>query len=93
MVVAGIWQRWGAGEEAMDSCAIVTTQSTGKMAEIHHRVPVILGPSDWPLWLGEAGKGAARLMTAAPDETLEIFRVGTEVNSNRASGPGLIAPI
>ena len=45
------------------------------------------------LWLGEDGKFAALLMRAAPDEIYDMYRVGTEVNSNRASGEGLVAPI
>ncbi|OWU84341.1 hypothetical protein ATO6_13635 [Oceanicola sp. 22II-s10i] len=93
MVVAGIWQDWARGDESFTTCAIVTTEAGGKMAEIHNRIPVILEPEDWPLWLGEAGKGAARLMTAAPDDVIEMYRVGTEVNSNRASGAGLIKPL
>lgn len=93
MVLAGIWQDWPRGEGALTSCAIVTTEATGQMARIHHRIPVLLDPADWPLWLGEEGKGAARLMTAAPDDTYEMFRVGSEVNSNRASGPELLAPL
>jgi len=62
------------------------------MSAIHHRMPVILEPQDWPLWLGEAGKGAATLMKASAEDTLEWHRVDRAVNSNRASGPELIEP-
>ncbi|WP_375691459.1 SOS response-associated peptidase [Pseudooceanicola sp. LIPI14-2-Ac024] len=93
LVMAGIWQDWTRGDESFTTCAIVTIEATGRMAEIHHRIPVILGPDDWALWLGEDGKGAARLMTAAPDEVIEMYRVDTAVNSNREHGPELIAPL
>ena len=63
------------------------------MAAIHNRMPVILGATDIALWLGEEGKGAARLMRAAPDDLLVWHRVARTVNSNRAAGPTLIAPI
>ena len=54
------------------------------MSEIHHRMPVIVGPPGLgPLWLGEAGKGAAALMKPAPDDLLEAFGVDPAVNSNR----------
>jgi putative SOS response-associated peptidase YedK len=56
-------------------------------------MPVILAPGDWPLWLGEAGKGAARLMRAAPQDALQWHRVAPAVNSNRAAGPDLITPL
>lgn len=94
MVFAGIWQAWTGPEGArIASCAIVTTGATGRMADLHDRVPVVLEPDSWPLWLGEAGHGAARLMTPLAEGALEFRRVATAVNSNRAEGPDLIEPI
>ena len=94
MVFAGVWQDWTSpGGERTASCAIVTTGATGKMAALHNRVPVILEPDDWPLWLGEAGHGAARLMRPVADGVLNFHRVSTAVNSNRSEGPELIEPI
>lgn len=89
MAFAGLWQRWSE----IDTCAMVTTEAGPGMAAIHHREPVILDPADWALWLGEAGHGAAVLMRAVPDGVLQAHRVDPAVNSNRASGPELIAPI
>lgn len=93
LVFAGVWQDWGQGGDTLRTCAIVTTGANQKMAQIHHRMPVILEPDDWPLWLGEAGKGAARLMHAPAEDRLEFHRVDPRVNSNRASGPELIEPM
>ena len=85
---AALWQRWGE----FDTLAVVTTEAGPDMAHIQDREPVILDPADWPLWLGEAGYGAARLMRAS-DGVIQSHRVGVEVNSNRASGAHLIDPI
>lgn len=93
VVFAGIWQRWDKGDAPLASCAIVTTGANEAISGIHHRMPVVLSPQDWALWLGEAGKGAATLMRAAPNDALKFHRVSPEVNSNRASGPLLIEPI
>lgn len=93
MAFAGLWQHWEGAEGALDTCAMVTTDAGRDIASIHHREPVILEPADWPLWLGEAGHGAAILMTAAAPGTLRAFRVDPRVNSNRAEGPDLIEPI
>ncbi len=90
MAFAGIWQEWG---ELGATCAIVTAAAAADMAAIHHRVPVLVEPGDWPLWLGEAGHGAARLLRAPAEGVLRFHRVGDAVNSNRAAGPGLIEPI
>ncbi|MDA3858203.1 MAG: SOS response-associated peptidase [Roseovarius sp.] len=92
MGFAGVWQRWEHGDQAIDTCAIVTCAANQAMAPLHRRMPVILAPSNWPLWLGEAGHGAARLMVPTPEDALEYWRVDPGVNSNRVNGPALIAP-
>lgn len=92
MVFAGIWQGWGT-DAPVTTCAIVTTASNADMEPIHHRLPVILEAADWPLWLGEAGKGAARLMQPAANGALTFQAVSTAVNSNRATGSSLITPV
>jgi putative SOS response-associated peptidase YedK len=89
---AAIWQSWGRDEHARNTCAIVTTAANAHMSAIHHRMPLILEPETWPLWLGETGKGAARLMQPGAEDVLEFHRVARTVNSNRASGPELIEP-
>jgi len=93
LAFAGIWQDWEHDGGMLRTCAIVTTAAAGEMTQIHHRMPVILAAPDWALWLGEDGRGAARLMQPAPEGTLRFHRVDREVNSNRASGPQLIDPI
>ena len=90
---AGIWQNWGKDDARRPTCAIVTTSANDHMGKIHHRMPMIVEPEDWQLWLGEAGKGAAQLMKPAREDVLEYYRVDPMVNSNRASGPELIEPI
>ena len=89
MAFAAIWQRWGD----LDTCAMVTTDAGPGMDGVHDREPVILEPADWPLWLGEAGHGAAPLMRASTAGVLQHHRVAIAVNSNRAAGPQLIEPI
>jgi len=93
LAFAGVWQVWDKGEEPLVTCAIVTTDANEAMSSIHHRMPVVLRAEDWPLWLGEAGKGAATLMHAPAEDALAFHRVDPAVNSNRASGPELIEPI
>ncbi|TMV09652.1 SOS response-associated peptidase [Ruegeria sediminis] len=90
---AAVWQDWGTEQARQSTCAVVTTQANQRMSAIHHRMPLILEPHDWPLWLGEEGKGAATLMRPGDQDVLDFHRVGTAVNSNRASGPDLIEPL
>lgn len=86
MVFAGIWQEW----QDLVTCAIVSCAAGPSMVDIHHREPVTIAPDDWALWLGEGGRGAARLMHAAPEGRIARHAVDRAVNSNRACGPELI---
>lgn len=91
LAFAAVWQDWTDAEgQAIRACAIVTTGANQAMQAIHHRQPVIVEQKDWPMWLGEAGKGAALLMAASPEHCLKWHRVDRVVNSNRAAGPDLI---
>ena len=91
LALAGIWQDWEREGSMIRSCAIITCAAKGDLADLHHRMPVIVEPEDWPLWLGERGAGAARLMRAT--DGLKAYRVGIDVNSNRAEGDHLIEPM
>ncbi|MDU8910371.1 SOS response-associated peptidase [Aestuariicoccus sp. MJ-SS9] len=93
LAFAAVWQDWSRDGQDLRTCAIVTTAANAAISAIHHRMPVILAPEDWPLWLGEQGHGAAKLMTAPPEDALSFHRVGTAVNSNRARGAELIEPL
>lgn len=93
MAFGGLWQGWERDGARLATCAIVTTPANATLAPIHDRMPLIVEPADWPLWLGEAGHGAARLMRPAADELLLAWRVGTAVNSSRAAGPELVRPL
>lgn len=93
LALAGIWQDWGPEEDRQRTCAVVTTQANDSMSKVHHRMPVIISAENWGLWLGEAGFGAAPLMKAADNDLLSFYQVDPKVNSNRAQGPDLIAPL
>jgi len=93
LILAGLWQDWERDGQRLVTCAILTCDANAAIAPIHNRMPVVLDPADLPLWLGEAGKGAAALMRPAPEDALLFHRVDPRVNSNRAAGPDLILPL
>jgi putative SOS response-associated peptidase YedK len=93
LVMAGLWQDWEQDGGRVTGVAVLTCAANAFMAPIHDRLPVILSPTEWPLWLGEAGHGAATLMRPVASDALVMRRVGVAVNSNRAQGPGLIGPL
>ena len=50
---AGLWERWHdrASGVAVESCCIITTEASSDLAEIHHRMPVILDGEAHATWL------------------------------------------
>jgi putative SOS response-associated peptidase YedK len=49
---AGIWDRWkDPSGQWVKSCSILTTTPNAVTSPIHDRMPVILNPSDYDLWL------------------------------------------
>ena len=91
---AGIWQDWGGDDgQVISTCAIVTTAANGPLAPIHHRAPLVIAPDDYALWLGEEGKGAARLMQPATDDFFAFHQVDTAINKAKADGPQLMASL
>ena len=93
LALAGVWQDWERDGQALRTCAIVTCGANAATGAVHHRMPVILEPENWAKWLGEEGHGAALLMRPAAEDVLRFHRVAREVNSNRAQGAHLIAPV
>lgn len=49
---AGLWERWTRPEnETIESCTFLTTDANELMEPFHDRMPVILKPEDYELWL------------------------------------------
>jgi putative SOS response-associated peptidase YedK len=49
---AGIWDRWrDPDKQWIETCSILTTTPNAVMAHVHDRMPVILRPDDYDLWL------------------------------------------
>jgi putative SOS response-associated peptidase YedK len=62
MALAGLWEVWRSpAGETVRSFTIVTTTPNELCAPIHSRMPVVLEPTTWPLWLGEEPARAADL--------------------------------
>ena len=54
--MAGLWESWiervgGTDSAPLESCTIVTTEASGPLAAIHHRVPAILDHAECTAWL------------------------------------------
>jgi putative SOS response-associated peptidase YedK len=97
MAFAGLGETWtGPNGEEVDTAAIVTTRANRALAAIHDRMPVIVAPEAFNLWLDCAAvdaKTAASLITPAADELLECYEVSSAVNRAANDSAELIAPV
>lgn len=97
LVFAGIWERWSPkGGEPIDSMSILTTEANQRLAEVHHRMPVILPEEHWERWLDRSEVDPDRLvplLVARPDEELDFVAVSTRVNSVRNDDAELLEPV
>lgn len=80
-----------ADQVTVRSSTIITGEANEKMAELHHRMPIILPGSAWEEWLDPATDPArlAKLLVPAPKELIAFHPVSTEVNNVRNKGEHL----
>jgi len=48
---AGIWDQWRSGDKSIKSCAIITTPANELIEPLHDRMPAILRPESYRVWL------------------------------------------
>jgi putative SOS response-associated peptidase YedK len=89
LAAAGLWSRWGDG---LETCTVITRDAAPRLAEIHHRMPVLLDHGDVAEWL-EAPALPRHLCDAASDTGLEMHRVSSRVNAVRHDDEQLLDPI
>ena len=94
---AGLWESWqGGGSEPLHSCCIITTNANELVSTAHHRMPVILPPAHFDLWLQPGMVDAGELqsmLTPYPTELMQAHEVSTQVNNVRNDGADLVLPL
>lgn len=93
---AGLWEHWPKGEPQVESCTIITTDANPLMSTLHDRMPVIVSPSDYALWLDPAIEEPERLsplLQPWAGDDLEALAVSTLVNNPRHESPQCIEPL
>jgi len=97
LALAGLWETWiGPNGEELESVAVLTTPANRMLAPIAERMPAILLPEVFDLWLDCAAVDAltaAAFLVPAPENLLEAYEVSTAVNRAANDGPELIAPL
>ena len=97
LAFAGLWDRWHSpAGETLERMTIVTTAANDLMRRLHERMPVILPPEHFALWLDPACQKAAlltSLLMPCPDALLSVTPVSTFVSNARNEGPRCLEPV
>ena len=97
LFLAGIWDVWRRPpEEPYPAFAVLTTGPNELMASIHDRMPVIVRPEHYALWM-DAGTQDAEALAAVyepfPADELRVWSVSPRVNSTKNNEPELLEPV
>lgn len=81
---AGLWERWkDSGGKLVETCLILTTTPNAVTAAIHDRMPVILDPDGYDLWLDPGMKDASAasgLLKPCEARPMRCYPVSTRIN-------------
>ena len=91
---AGLWEPPAAGL-ASPTCTILTTEPNELARPIHDRMPVILDPADYALWLDPAVTAPAEvrpLLRPFPAGVMTAFPVTAAVNRPAFDDPACLVP-
>lgn len=91
MAFAGMWEHWEDRDlkEKIESCTLLTTNANEEVSLLHDRMPVILEPESFGLWLDPAEnrpKKLQPLLKPAADGVLYLRPVSRYVNSPANEG-------
>jgi putative SOS response-associated peptidase YedK len=86
LAFAGLWETWRSGDdqEATESCTIITTEANELARAIHNRMPAILEPGRYNVWLDpqeQDPKVLCPLLRTFESDAMVVDPVSTHVNS------------
>ncbi|RPI10917.1 MAG: SOS response-associated peptidase [Zetaproteobacteria bacterium] len=94
---AGLSDRWQPNDApALHTCAIVTTAPNDLIRRLHDRMPVILPPGDYDLWLDPTVQDVERLQTLLapyPADAMVAYPVSAKVNNPANDAPDVLEPL
>ena len=108
LAFAGIYELWrdatlpedalsaDAGLAWLWTAAVITTQATDDVGQIHDRMPMVIAPDLWADWLDPENTEISQLQAAmvpAMSGAMTSYPVSTAVNFVRNNGPELIRPL
>jgi putative SOS response-associated peptidase YedK len=88
---AGLWDRWQSPSgEVIETCTVLTTVANALVQDVHNRMPVILRPEDYDLWLDPGITDPTRvapLLKPFDARLMKKYPVSTHVNNVKYDDP------
>ena len=82
---AGIWDRWNDSRGTpLETCLILTTTANAVTSSVHDRMPVILNPDTYNLWLDPGMQDAAavsELLRPYDAQLMRFYPVSSRINT------------
>jgi putative SOS response-associated peptidase YedK len=82
---AGLWDRWrDTTGQIVESCSILTTRPNSLLTDVHDRMPIILGPEHYDLWLDPGFRNTIALeemLKPLDAQLMKRYPVSTRVNT------------
>jgi len=94
--LAGITEEWNGPDGAVRTVCLITTEPNELMRQIYDRMPVIVAPDNYRIWLDGGNKDVERLkglLEPYPEKKMEAYAVSRAVSNARNEGEALIVPV
>jgi putative SOS response-associated peptidase YedK len=94
---AGLWDRWkDPSGNWVKTCSILTTTANAVTAPVHDRMPVILDPDSYDLWLDPGMRGvaaASELLKPYDARLMRCYPISTRINRVANDDEACSAPV
>jgi putative SOS response-associated peptidase YedK len=94
--MAGLFDKWISPDgKIVTTCTIITTEANEIMKPIHHRMPVIIEPENYDIWLNPIETDTEKLrrfLEPCNPDNLKTFQVSLLVNSPQNNSEDCIRP-
>ncbi len=92
--IAGVWENWKdpTSGEWQRTFAIITVPPNELLAQIHDRMPAILGRADYDRWLGDESD-PRDLLQPFPSDLMHMWPISTRVNKPENDEPSILDPV
>ena len=91
MLAAGLYEPWG--DAGQYSCTILTKPASEPLSGLHSRMPLLLTPASYDVWLNASTQELDEWWPSSPDPELIYWPVSRAVGNVRNNDERLIEPI